>query len=770
MASLKVLFPCEELNWSEHLYELVSIIFRSAGRIRFKLDFGGDEILSDTLRRELHKVHSVKLESYSTRTRSALVTYDALQISELDVVIALFRGIREFARIHGECDLDHHHHSNSRAKIDEHEDECSHDHAATSTEAGIRKELLKLSLTGCALGYLLYRKVTGKPNLFSTNPLGDLASLITISSGYPIFRAGLSSMSKERKATDDTLIGIAVLASIFMGESLTGLSVVWLINLGRFLEAITLKRSRTAIKELMDVTPNEAWHVDPHTVIKKVSVESLRKGQVIRVFESEKVPLDGKIIAGTGLVQEAFITGEAIPKEKIVGDSVYAGSLVVQGEIDVEISNLVHETVVARIIDAIENVRDTKAPIEKVGTKFAEQFVPISLAVAGLAFLFTGDFRRAITMLVIACPCAAGLATPTAVSASIGQAARKGILIKGGTHIETAAKIDALIFDKTGTLTLGQPIMQKFISAAGKNAISAQEALRIAASAEQYTTHPLGMILVAEAKRQKLTLERVATQKNFPGLGIKAELDNQIVEIGNRRFLEVSNIDVPKRFEQQVTKGFEAGESIIYLAVDGQLQGAFLVMDEIREEATAMLAKAKRLGVKRVLLASGDQTIAAKYVASALGIEEVHAELLPKDKLGLVKQLQSDGHKVAMIGDGVNDAEALAAADLSIAMGGGRCDVAIEAADITLARNDLSLVPEVLNISQRTLRTIYQNFAASVGINAGGLAISALGQLSPFTAAIVHNASTIAVVLNSLWLGKQVAKPTLLKTPKEVNV
>lgn len=757
MASLRFFFPSEDANWSERLFDLVTILFRGAGRIRFKLDFEGDEILSDTLRRELHKVHSVTLASYSVRTRSALVTYDAKHCSEIDVVVALFRGIREFARIHGECDLNHHHHSLSQKQTHDHHDECAHDHTATSTDAGIRKEVMKLALTGGALFYLVYRKLSGKSDLLASNPLGDLASLITILSGYPIFRAGFSSVSNRKKATDDTLIGIAVLASIFMGESLTGLSVVWLINLGRLLEAMTLKRSRTAIKELMDIAPKEAWLVDSHTIVRKVPVETLHKGQIIRIFESEKIPLDGKVISGTGLIQEAFITGEAIPKEKTVGSSAYAGSLVMAGEIDLEITNLAHETVVARIIDAIENVRDSKAPIEKVGAKFAEQFVPISLAVAGIAFLVTGDFRRAITMLVIACPCAAGLATPTAVSASIGQAARKGILIKGGTHIETAAKIDTLVFDKTGTLTKGQPALERFVSASDSKSIEFHEALRIAASAEQFTTHPLGRVLVAESKKHFLPLQPVRSHKNFPGMGIKAELDNVTVHVGNHKFLTHLDIHVPKRFEQEVTRGFEAGESIIYLAIDGHLRGAFLVQDVIREEAERMLSTVKRMGITRVLLASGDQKIAASHVASALGIDEVHAELLPKEKLELITRLKAEGHKVAMIGDGMNDAEALAAADLSIAMGGGRCDVAIEAADITLARNDLALVPEVLSISRRTLKTIYQNFAASVGINAGGLAVSALGQLSPFAAAIVHNASTIAVVLNSLWLGKQVA-------------
>ena len=586
----------------------------------------------------------------------------------------------------------------------------------------------------------------------------------------------MNSVQKHKKATDDTLISIAVLATLLMGESITGLSVVWLINLGRLLEAITLKRSRTAIKELMDIAPNEAWLIsgkrkNGHTEqVSRVPVEKIEKHQLIRIFHSEKVPLDGRIVHGRALVKESFITGESIPKEKLVGDSVYAGSLVEHGEIDIEVTNLVNETVVARMIDAIENVRDKKAPIEKIGTRFASQFVPISLGIAGATLLVTGDLRRAITMLVIACPCAAGLATPTAVSASIGQAARKGILIKGGTHLESAAHIDTVIFDKTGTLTKGEATLNRFIEVEEGKSPGFLECLRVAASAEQHTTHPLGLVLVNEARKKKLTLIPVVTHKVHPGMGVIATVKDQAVRIGNRRFMNVHGIAVPESLESQALSGFVAGESILYLAIDEKLEGAFIVQDTLRPEAGEMLDRLRKLGIKRVLLASGDQKIVAEYIARQVGITEVHSELLPEDKLKLVADLKAKGHKVAMVGDGINDAQALAEADLSIAMGGGHCDIAIETADVTLARNDLLLVAETLDISQKTLKTIYQNFAAAVGINAGGLAFSAVGQLSPFSAAIVHNASTIAVVLNSLRLGKQVAGSNPLDTLKEVKI
>ena len=519
------------------------------------------------------------------------------------------------------------------------------------------------------------------------------------------------------------------------------------------------------MRDLMDITPTEAWHVSmcvgQDHVIKRIGVEFIEKNQIIRIFASEKVPLDGKIIKGTALVHEAFITGEAIPRKKLVGDSVYAGSLVSHGEIDIEVTNLVHDTVVARMIDAIENTRDKKAAIEKIGARFAGYFVPISIGISGLTLLITGDLKRAITMLVVACPCAAGLATPTAVSASIGQAARKGILIKGGIHLENAAKIDTVVFDKTGTLTLGKPILQDFKQF--DKSLSFKECLMLGASAEQYTTHPLGHVLILEAQKHKLELLSIRSHKVYPGMGLKASLGDISVQIGNLKLMTLLKIAMPEDFVHDLEK-FCTSESVVFLAVDKNIKGAFIISDPIRPQADKMLNELRKLGVKNIILASGDRENAAKFVAHHIGIKEVFSELLPEGKLKLISSLKAKGHKVAMIGDGINDAQALSEADLSIAMGAGRCDVAIEAADITLARHDLLLVPEVIDISQKTLKTIYQNLIASVGINAAGMAFSGFGQLSPFSAALVHNASTIAVVLNSLRLGKQV------QTLKEVSI
>jgi len=756
-------------TWIDHLYERVNVASSSKGRIRFHLDFQGDEILLDSLRRELQRLATVRLASYSVRTGNALVTFDPQAVNEVEITVALLKGVREFARMHGDCDLAHHFHSR-RGKAGEghdHEEECDHEHPVT--DAGIRKELFKLVATGGALGYFIYKRVKS-PVTVAESPL-SLATFITIASGYPIFRDGMNSVRKKGKATDDTLIGIAVAASLLLGESLTGLSVVWLIQLGRILELITLKRSRTAVKELMDLTPTEAWLVDKNAEApKRIAVEDAEKGQTLRVFHGEKVALDGKIVRGKGLMKESFLTGEAVPKEKSVGDIVYAGSILEAGEIDIEVTNLAHDTVVATMIDAIENLRDNKAPIEKVGAKFASKFVPISIGISVVTLLVTRDIRRAITMLVIACPCAAGLATPTAVSASIGQIARKGVLIKGGAHLETAARVDTILFDKTGTLTLGRPVFHDFVATELGEKLGVEECLRLAASAEQHTTHPLGQVLVSEAKLKKLSFSALDEYVLHEGLGISALVDKKTIAVGNQRFMTAQEVKVTKTAENKALETVQAGSSLLYLAIDGKLAGVFVVEDQVRPDVEATLERLKKMGVKRILMATGDQRATAEHIAKKVGITEVHAELLPSGKLELVQKLKKEGHKVAMMGDGVNDAQALAEADLSIAMGASRCDVAIETADVTIAREDFQLVGELFDVSRKTLKTIYQNFIAAVGINAGGMVYSATGQLSPFSAAIVHNASTLAVVVNSLRLGRTVAGDNPLKVLREVTI
>ncbi len=762
---------------AESLEELLARVTVKAfvpGRIRFRLDFPGDAFLRDALRRELQRIHSVRLVSYSSRTRTALVFYHPAQVDRVEVGEAVCRGVKEFWRVHGECDLrDHRHaiggvvhdahdhgHGHDHAHDLEHGDQEGHGHHHLGSDEGVRKETLRLGAVGSVLAWLVSRRLRGIP-VVSGGPLTDLGMLLTIVSGYPIFKSGAKSAARG-KPTDDTLIAIAVGATLLLRESLTGLSVVWLIQLGRLLEEITLRRSRLAIADFMDMAPPEAWKLSPAAVpggrplLQQMPVESLAKGDVVRIFHFEKVPLDGKVVSGRALVQESFLTGEALPKEKLAGDTVYAGSMVESGELDVEVTSLVHETLIARMVAAVQDMQDRRAPIEAIGNRFASRFVPISLALSGITLLVTRNWTKAITMLVIACPCAAGLATPTAVFASIGGAAKRGILIKGGVHLDAAAHVDALVLDKTGTLTAGAPSMTAFQLSENGRARGEDTCLRFATAVERHATHPLALAIVKEARKRGLEPGQVSEYVPHPGFGVEGLIDGVRVQVGSRAFFQRLGIVLPL-VDAEPDPHLRAAQSLIYLALDGEHAATFAVADAVRPEAAAALERARALGIRRIVLATGDRRAPAGFVAGQLGIEEVHAEMLPQDKFDLIDRLRAEGHRVAMVGDGINDAQALAHADVSIAMGEGRCDLAIETADVTLARNDLLLVPEALGIARHALRTIHENFAASIGVNLVGLGFGALGRLSPFTAAIVHNLSTIAVVLNSFALQKKTA-------------
>ncbi len=750
----------------DELLSRVTVQFYIPGRLRFHLDFPGDAFLRDAMRRELQRHGGVRLESYSSRTRTALVTYHPERTSPAAVAESLLRGVKEFHRIHGECDLTDHRHAifaGIKRTVDEHEHE-EHDHGHEhdphlGSDEGVRKETVKLGIAGALLGWFVYRKLKAPARPLNASPLSDLAAIVTIVTGYPILRAGARS-AKRGKPSDDTLISIAVIATLLLRESVTGLSVIWLIQLGRLLEAVTMKRSRLAIADLMDSAPPEAWKMLPadgpggKPKLAQVAVEELEKGDVVRVFHFEKVPLDGKVLRGEALVQESFITGEALPKRKLPGDTVYAGSILEKGELDVQVTSVVHETLVARMVASVQSTQERRAPIERIGSRFASRFVPVSLGLAGVTLLLTRDWYKAVTMLVIACPCAAGLATPTAVSASIAGAAKKGILIKGGVHLEKSAKIDALVLDKTGTLTAGAPAVTDVRLHDG--ALALPELLRLVGSVERHATHPLAVAMVEEARRRELVMTEVDDYVPHPGLGVAGRVDGRLVQVGSLPFMRSVSVAVPGALAVAAAGEVRGARSLVYVAVDGKLQAVLTVEDALRSEAPEALAALRSLGIRRIILATGDRKEPAHHVAAQLGVDEVHAELLPQDKFDLVDRLRAEGHRVAMVGDGINDAQALAHADVSIAMGEGRCDLAIETADVTLARNDLMLVPETLRISQTSLRTIFQNFAASIGVNVVGLGFGAVGRLSPFAAAIVHNLSTIAVVINSFALTRKI--------------
>lgn len=527
---------------------------------------------------------------------------------------------------------------------------------------------------------------------------------------------------------------------------MTALIVLWLLNLGDLLQALVLRRTRRAIRDLLSVGDREAWVIVNGTEM-RVPLAAVKQGDLIAVYAGEKVPVDGPVESGQGTLNEAPITGESMPVFRNPGDPVFAGTIVETGWLHVRAEQVGDATAVGRLIRRVEEARELKAPIETIGATFSRRFVPASFLLAGLMFVLTRDVRRSVTMLVIACPCAAGLATPTAISATIGNAARRGVLIKGGTSLESAGKIDAVVFDKTGTLTTGRPRVARVIASGPDSA--PEELLSLAASGELHSPHPLGLAVVRHTREHELEIPEHEECELLVGRGMRADMRGNRILVGSRRLLEEFGVAIAAGTDHKVAELRQNGETVLYVAVNERFIGLIGVADLIRSEAQSALKALESVGVRRTIMLTGDAAETAEPVARQLGIGEFHASLLPETKLDLVRQLQLGGSRVAMVGDGINDAPSLAAADLGIAIGTAGADVAIEAADVALASSDVREVARMIDQSRATMRVVRQNYGLALGVNGIGIVVGALGVLNPVMAAVLHNLSTLAVVANS---------------------
>jgi Cu+-exporting ATPase len=536
--------------------------------------------------------------------------------------------------------------------------------------------------------------------------------------------------------------------------------IITLILLGKSLEAVSKGRTSEAIKKLMGLTPKTA------TVIRdekeyEVSVEEVEKGHIILVRPGERIPVDGIVTEGSTAVDESMLTGESIPVEKRAGDPVYAASLNKNGMIRFQATKVGSDTALAQIIRLVEEAQGTKAPIAQLADIVSGYFVPIVFGIAAVAFLawlLAGEslgfsLTIFIAIMVIACPCALGLATPTAIMVGTGKGAEYGILIKGGEALETTHKINTIVFDKTGTLTAGKPEVTDIITV---NGTERNRLLQLAASAEKGSEHPLGEAIVGAAEREGLVLFKPEDFLAIPGHGIEAEIDGAPVLLGNRKLMTERNISLAV-LEADSDKLAEEGKTPMYIAVSGEAAGIIAVADVLKPGSIGAVEKLKSMGIQVVMI-TGDNRKTAEAIGKQVGIDRVLAEVLPQDKSNEVKKLQAEGKKVAMVGDGINDAPALAQADIGIAIGSGT-DVAMESADIVLMRSDLMDVPTAIKLSRSTIRNIEQNLFWAFGYNVIGIPIAAgvlylFGGplLNPIFAAAAMSLSSVSVVANALRL------------------
>ncbi|WP_052077571.1 heavy metal translocating P-type ATPase [Rhodococcoides fascians] len=608
-------------------------------------------------------------------------------------------------------------------------------------------DVLRMTIGGAALVLLGLRRYAFRrpPILGPTSRL--VATGATIFTGYPFLKGAVRSLAGNRTAGTDALVSAATVASLVLRENVVALTVLWLLNIGEYLQELTLKRTRRAISDLLTGTQDTAWIRLPDGSEISVDVDRLEIGDEVVVHDHVGVAVDGTVVDGDAVVDQSAITGETLPVSIVAGDRIHAGSVVVRGRLVVRASAVGRDTTIGRIISRVEEAQEDRAPIQTVAENFSRRFVPASFILSALTLVVTRDVRRAMTMLLVACPCAVGLSTPTAISAAIGNGARRGILIKGGSHLEQAGRVDAFVFDKTGTLTVGRPVVTNVVSF--QDDWEPEQVLAYAASSEIHSRHPLAEAVIRSTEERHIVIPPHEECEVIVGLGMRTVADGRTLLLGSPSLLRSEDVAVSEDAQQWVSRLQDEAETPLLLAVDGVLVGLISLRDEVRTNASAVLNALRADGVERIIMLTGDHPKTAAAVAAELGITEWRAEVMPDEKLEAVRELQDAGYVVAMVGDGTNDAPALAVADIGIAMGLAGTDVAVETADVALASDDLSRLLDVRDLGRHSVSVIRQNYGMSIAVNALGLAVSAGGALSPVLAAILHNASSVAVVGNS---------------------
>ena len=549
---------------------------------------------------------------------------------------------------------------------------------------------------------------------------------------------------REGDFTADIPVSLATLAAIAIGQYSAAAVVAVLLLVGGLLEELVAARADRALDALSQLLPD---HV---TVRRNGSECSILLGDVmpediLLVRAGERIAVDGKIVYGTASVNQSAITGESMPVEKQAGDSVFAGTLNVVGVLEITATRVGTETTLGQIRRLVAEAQEQKAPIERVLDRYAKVYTPVAIILGLLLWWWSGDALRAITMLIVFCPCVMVLATPTALVASIGNAALAGSLVKKGATIEAMANVDTVIFDKTGTLTRGDLQLVRILP---KGDISEHDLLAIAASAEKFSEHPAGRAVVHAASQRGIAIADPESCEVMPGLGMITKTGGREVLIGRRQLFMHRGIALMEDLQKEADVLTGEGTSIVIVMIDRSVKGLLVFEDTLREQAKETIAQLNQAGIRTVIV-SGDNPGATARVAKELGIVETHTDMMPDEKVAIVKQFRSEGHRVAFVGDGVNDGPALATADVGIAMGVAGTDVAIETADVALLSDDLSKLPHLLTLSQKAIRTIRQNLIFAVGILILAVCLTIPGILSPVTGALLHELSSIPVIANS---------------------
>ena len=618
------------------------------------------------------------------------------------------------------------------------------------------KEIMKKIVTTAGLlGYNLFFKSKSAVALTGIRRFLNYNTLSTLALAMPVLKNGINSLIKNKRPNADTLSSSAIISSILLGKESAALTIMFLEEVSELLTVYTMEKTRGAIKDMLSVGENYVWKEISEDNVKRVPIEEIQKDDIIVVQTGEKISVDGKIIRGEALIDQSSITGEYMPIKKSVGEEVYAGTIIKNGNISIIAEKVGDDRTVSRIIKLVEDANSNKADIQNYADTFSAQLIPLNFILAGIVYASTRNITKAMSMLVIDYSCGIRLSTAVAFSAAINTAAKNGILVKGSNFIEELSKAETVIFDKTGTITEGKPKVQSI--EVFDNSISENEMIGLAGAAEEQSSHPLATAIMSEIKDRGIEIPKHNKIKTVVSRGVETKVgkgkEAKIIRVGSKKYMLENNIDLTLATEAE--RGIISRSEIgLYVSQDEKIIGLIGVSDPPRENIKKAINRLRNYGVDDIVLLTGDLRQQAETIASRMSIDRYESELLPEDKAKNILKFQSKGSNVIMIGDGVNDAPALSYANVGVALGSTRTDVAMEAADITITQDNPLLVPGVIGLSKNTVKTIKENFAMVIGLNTFALVLGATGILAPIYASVLHNSTTILVVLNSLKLLK----------------
>ena len=710
------------------------ILHEIRGRIRIKsraLKYLG--IHKEEITKQLMQVHYIQSVEISSITGTILVYFDNFSLTGENLISLLQNTLNTYL-------------------VDIYKNEKKQISNKYVIERRLQEESPQEIIKNIGAAVLLLLLPNPKTKLTGIRRLFNYKTLSTVSLALPVLKNGIYSLIQNKRPNADTLSSTAIVSSIILGSERTALTIMILEKFAELLTVYTMKKTRGVIKDMLSVGENYVWkQSDDENTAKKVPIEEISKGDFILVKTGEKISVDGTIEKGEAIIDQSAITGEYMPVTKKAGEEVFAGTLLKSGNITVKAEKVGDDRTASRIIKLVEDAAFNKADIQSYADTFSAQLIPLNFLLAGIVYVSTKNLQKALSMLVIDYSCGIRLSTATAFSASINTAAKNGILIKGSNYLEELSKSDTVIFDKTGTITEGKPKIQT-LKTFGKN-MKDNRMLSLAAAAEETSSHPLASAILNEIKNRGLKIPKHKESVIKVARGIETFVNKDIIRVGSLKYMEENDISL--EVASDIVKGMQnRGEIVIYVAKNNDLIGVIGVSDPPRENIKKAMNRLRNQGIDDIVLLTGDLRQQAETIASRMSMDRYESELMPEDKAKDILKFRSIGSKVIMIGDGINDAPALSYANVGIALGSSRTDIAMEAADVTITSDDPLLIPGVIGLAKNTVKIIKQNFAMAIGINSFALVLGATGLLPAIYSSILHNSITILVVGNSLRLLK----------------